>query len=78
MRRFKKYHKTEFEEIIEEEHIIIFGDENNSFQEGFGHGVIYGSKYNNTHGGGHGGGYEDGVGGNVYPHPLIQYWKDKI
>jgi len=36
------------------------------------------SVYSNDTGDGYGFGTSDGKGCNLYPHALVQYWKDKI
>ena len=47
---------------------------NTSFTNGNGQS----SDYSNSLGGGYGFGTSDGKGCNLYPHALVQYWKDKI
>lgn len=75
MRCFELYTITNFEAVLREDNDIIFGDVNNQYQDGHGHGFIFGTIYNNPQGGGEGSGFIDGDGIEVYPFELIQYWR---
>lgn len=74
--RFEDYYNEDYTEYSLDENAMIFGENTNSYQEGFGHGFYYGSIYNNEYGCGRGKGYDDGLGGCSYPVQLIQYWKN--
>ena len=75
MRCFELYQHTNIEAILREDNDIIYGESNNQYQEGFGHGFIFGSVYNNSLGSGQGNGFDDGKGIEVFPFELIQYWR---
>lgn len=75
MRCFEIYTITDFEAVLREDNEIVFGERNNQYQDGHGHGLIFGSIYNNPQGGGEGDGFHFGEGNKVYPYELIQYWR---
>ena len=75
MGKFEKYYLTNIEESTLSDNRSVYGNQNNDFQAGFGHGGVSGSHYCNSQGEGSGFGCSKGNGYHYYPFQLIQYWK---